>query len=991
MHIEQKNLWENVNHNVSSDMGKGIAAYQASCQESSSIFDEKKEKYEHLAAVSASGNINMADATYMNPNKEEKTSIVDEISEKEGSSPKQRANEVAVIANTTSKEDLKQMEEDGFSLLHADSHTIVTVTDKIKASLAKAGVDVSSFGDTLSKEQLEEITGNPAVVSQVAQILEGNDLPVTEANLDACMESLEQATSITDIGENEYVYLLRYGLEPTIQNMYMAEHNSGTMANEELPISDEDFFAMQPQIEKIVEEAGLLVDEESLSDSRWLLEHQIPLTAENLAYYKELKDFSKELKQGTYDYGKLADSMAKAISEGKRPVDARMITAKRKLEETRLAMTTEAAKVMEKTGVEVDTDALQAIVDELKEQEKNYYARLLSASDVRDEKESVGLSEKVEIMSKTLEFFEEMKSQPAAVVAQIEDTTTITEIHDKGEELRQQFKEANQRYETLMTAPRKDMGDSIQKAFRNVEDILKDLEIEPTEHSKRAVRILGYNSMPVDEQSVEQVKNLDEKMQRAFRNLTPSTTLEMIKRGKNPLDMTLDELNSVVEQIQEETGVEEEEKFSRFLWKCEQNKEISQEERSSYIGIYRLIAQVEKTDGAALGFLMNQGSEITMRNLLSAVRSTKKGKMDYTVDDDFGGVRAKSGTEKIDQQIAVGFQQNCLKDVLDELTPEKLQKAKQMDFESMTPEEFAEALKEMETSEAENQAEEAYRNEELQIYRQYAQSTKEIYTYLERYDIANSMANLMAASNLLRKPNQMMERLFRDDLYSKDSKELVQGLIEQVLDAFGESLENPEELADAQEKLADVAEHAMDTMIIDDRTTLDVRELRQMKNQFQICAKKAQEECYMIPIPTGDSVTGVTLKVVRGKEEKGWVDIIFENVKLGKVAASFHVKDEGVTGMIAVSDERTGQLIKSQQSLLASALSGGMPTPEAMDLKVAYISDLSLEHYEMQGLRREQKMKENGELGTDKTNKVQTARLYQLAERFIRSVSELMN
>lgn len=41
------------------------------------------------------------------------------------------------MANTTSTEDLKKMEEDGFSISDADSHTIITVTDKIKAALEK--------------------------------------------------------------------------------------------------------------------------------------------------------------------------------------------------------------------------------------------------------------------------------------------------------------------------------------------------------------------------------------------------------------------------------------------------------------------------------------------------------------------------------------------------------------------------------------------------------------------------------------------------------------------------------------------------------------------------------------------------------------------------------------------------------------------------------------------------------------------------------------
>ncbi len=42
----------------------------------------------------------------------------------------------------------------------------------------------------------------------------------------------------------------------------------------------------------------------------------------------------------------------------------------------------------------------------------------------------------------------------------------------------------------MMTAPRKDMGDSIQKAFRNVDDILEDLGLETNDSNRRAVRIL---------------------------------------------------------------------------------------------------------------------------------------------------------------------------------------------------------------------------------------------------------------------------------------------------------------------------------------------------------------------------------------------------------------------------------------------------------------------------------------------------------------------
>ena len=71
----------------------------------------------------------------------------------------------------------------------------------------------------------------------------------------------------------------------------------------------------------------------------------------------------------------------------------------------------------------------------------------------------------------------------------------------------------------------------------------------------------------------------------------------------------------------------------------------------------------------------------------------------------------------------------------------------------------------------------------------------------------------------------------------------------------------------------------------------------------------------------------------------------------------------------------------------------GGEEPEAVDIHVAYASDLSLEHYEMAGLQREEKMREAGELTgrTKERSPVQTARLYHIAESFIQSIQEFLN
>ena len=666
-----------------------------------------------------------------------------------------------------------------------------------------------------------------------------------------------------------------------------------------------------------------------------------------------------------------------------------MITSQRRMEENRLIMTTEAESTMGKLGVEADIKSMEDTVESLKDQEKQYYRNLMDSMGIPS------TDENVEKAVDTISVFDALKGQPAYVIGQIDAGTTIEEIYDNGSQMQQALEKANERYETLMTAPRRDMGDSIQKAFSNAaESLLKDMNLENSAANQRAVRILGYNGIDIYEENIQNVKTLDEQMQRAFKNMTPAVTLEMIRRGENPLDMSMEQLNQVAEDIKQETGNEDQERFSRYLWKLEQNHEITEEERSGYIGIYRLIAQVEKTDGAALGALMQQGSDITMRNLLTAVRSRKKSGMNYEINDNFDGVQAKETGIKIDQQIEVAFQTNCVRDILDLISPEKLHLLGENQWQNMTPEQLAEALSQIEETPEVQQDAQRYAQEQLEEVQQALNASQEVYEYLDRYDISNSVANIMAVNNMLRHPNQMMDKLWKEYNFSTDSVEKIEDLKQQVLDAFGESIKTPEELAEAQETLAEVAEHVMETMIIEDPdvNTIDVRAMKQATMQFQLCAKKSKEESFMIPVQTGDGVTAVSLKVVRGKKEKGWVDILVDTNKLGKVAASFQAKEDGVSGMIAVDEEDTQMFLSEHLDTLTEALREGTDAEtENIDIKIAYVSDLSLEHYEISQITREARLKKEGGLATNANNPVQTRRLYHIAEGFIQSMQKLQS
>ena len=779
------------------------------------------------------------EVTYLNPAKEEKKTVIDEIEQSGSMDAGERKAQMAVLAETTSPEDYEKMQEDGFSLDDTTSNKIVTVTDKIKAQLAKAGVDISKFGDDLDLEQLAQITGSPELAVQIANSLREADLPLADDNFKQIAETVNMADSLSALDDGAVKYLIDNRLEPTVRNIYFAEHSASAGY---ISAEQQDISSFLPQVKNVIASAGLEVNDDTIATSKWMLENDIPLTKENLTYAQALRQTG--LTTGAEDIAALA---AEAVSEGKSAQDAvilsgytwmeqakdavdtvenatdedlayivekglsltldslreaaanrtsgtaasesqavgtvasseaqsedaaqsianesytpkgqQLLTARRQLEEIRLAMTVEANYRLLKQGVSIDTEPLVKLVEQLKDQENAYYKNLLISEgvDVNDEQ--------VELFREVDKKVSDMRYVPAYVLGMKDaEVSTINGVHKAGMELKSSFEKASQQYETLMTAPRADLGDSIQKAFRNVDDILNDLDMELTDENRRAVRILGYNSIEITQDSVFQMKAADEEVQRVFKNMTPAVVTQMIKRGINPLEMDFTSLNQEAENIKsDESGREDNRRFSEYLWKMEQNHEISEEERSSYIGIYRLIRQVENTDGAAIGALIQQGSPLTMKNLLTAVRSEKRSnKMDYSVDSDFNGVSGTSNGSSITDQIEAAYQNNCLKDASELLTPERAKVLfdQDSDWENMTPEEFKAALELAKEQADESGIDADYAKEQLAQLEQAANADESIYRILDKYDIPNTISNVLAMESMLNQRNQMFRKIF---------------------------------------------------------------------------------------------------------------------------------------------------------------------------------------------------------------------------------------
>lgn len=1012
--------------------------------------DSSDNMSKKAAVVGSSNSVDMSDTIYARPQAKNEagnndgTDMAENLLNDMNQTSENRRNDMIVTASTTTSDDYKAAKDDGYDV-------IVTETDKIKAVLAKAGVDISIYGDDLSREQLTDITGSQTEAAMLVNQMKAYDIPATDDNIKAGTDAIDRAKSITNISNETKAYLVRNNMNPTVSNVYKATYSSSQVQNYKQKVGITDnvkqlYEELKPQLKQILEEAHIDSSDENLNQCRWLIDEDIAVTPDNvllanqidgitaagenvssdfyaravteaLAMGKKAADATMSQDGLTFDMAReVCDVLSEATAEDivtlesdNMPVtienlskliaargkdgaasqasankaldnqitdsrEARLVTAQRKLEEARLSMTAEANLSLIKKGVSIDTEPIERVVELLKQQENKYYGALFGESSVE------ASDDRVRMYNNVCDIFNQMKQQPAYVLTLESSDDTVYELYTAGKAMKQSL-EAASGYETLMTSPRADMGDSISKAFQNVDDILKELQIETSESNRRAVRILAYNSTNITEENIKQIKSIDEQVQRAFSDMTPAVTLEMIKRGISPLDMSMSDISDTARQIKSENHDERDEKFSEFLWKLEKKNEISEEERDSYIGIYRLISQVEQSDGAVIGSLVNQGADITMKNLLTAVRVRGKSAMDYKVDDTFAGVDSVSRGIKIDSQIESAYQANCLRDVLDTLSPEKMEFVQDDSWLEMTPEQLRQAVYE---ANEDNALSEQYATEQLRQFNQAVSVPENVYAFLEKYDVKTTAVNLMAASRLMKNPSEAVR-----NLWERGDSATARALLDETLRRFSESVKNPKELAQAQETLADTAEHVMDSMIIEDRHTgsIDIRQMKLLCSQLRIASNMSRQENYIVPIETADGVTGMKLRIVRGEDKKGLVDIFLEDKKCGRVAAYFEAKENSVSAMIVTDDEQTKKLFEDNITMFEAGISDG---EQRVRIDVALEHDISAKESKMSDMKSNTESDNETKKQLDGGESVQTTRLYHIAEQFIVNVQRVI-
>lgn len=610
-----------------------------------------------------------------------------------------------------------------------------------------------------------------------------------------------------------------------------------------------------------------------------------------------------------------------------RSIFSEMITVtQRQLEELRLRMTLPAAVRMAQKGIDIQVTPLKALVEELRQQEQEDYQEILP--DIKlDESQWDRVQDSIAQA-------EDIRKAPASILgigARQHELLTMNVLHRAAVSAAAQTRQYQTDYEAVGTQVRTDLGDSIQKAFQNVPELLDSLGMEDTQANQRAVRILGYNSLEITEQNVTKVKELDAQVNSVLDHMKPTLVMKLVQQGENPLDLPLDELDQRLARLADEQDISSEEKYSRYLWRLEQEQGLTKQERDGYIGLYRLMHQVEASDGAAIGSVMEAGWEMNLRSLLKAVRTEKRKGVDARIDDDFGGLSDLRYTSKnITQQIDNAFSgkefsgesssdstrqyyERLSRQIMNEMEPAALREISDGDMEQLLDHSLERLQEQLKQAEGSQETQQRLYEQLASQLRETVEQSQESIRYLEQMGLPDTINNIQAAQQLIYQNYDVYHEIHerRRDVSGEEQDELRQSM-EEISDSLDQEdmlLQSYDRLGQSMEK---ILEHSYEKEMI---TSDELRGLKQLRTGMIFQSSRAGRYSYDVPVVTGDQVTTMNVTLIQGEEDTGRVQIYMDNI-----SAEFRVQQGEIKGLVLCDDREGYDTLSGDGEKLTQAL-----------------------------------------------------------------------
>lgn len=817
---------------------------------------------------------------------------------------------------------------------------------------------IKSQGITLDNYSIE---GLAQILEEIKKI--DNDKQEKTGNtLLAIQDALGLANSIGPLSNDSIAYIIKNNLQPSIENIYKAQYikdnNKDSLGQNTKDMWDQ----LNPKILEYLNNNGLEGDEGNIQIAQWCINNNISINKENIIYKKQLDNIGTLI-----DTEQISDKINKAIMNGMDAKDTLIIdrdqsisdlvndivelsemdieklinqnreinlenliksnkgysldntktnkdtvdeiSAKRQLQEIRLKLTYESAKLLKDNGIEVEIEPLEKIVKELKLIENKYYQDLFEKNGINNNQENI------ETFKTSIDKIEEIKKAPIYILGKTLNSRsieTLESLADESHKINSQIEKANEAYELLITKPSNEYGDSIKKAFQGMDTLLNELNIDNTLLNQRAARILVYNSMELTQENINHIKSYDMQLNELVKNLTPIVTMHLINNNINPIKMSLQELNEEIANIRAELGEHPDEKYSEFLWRLEKENNITEEQRNTYVGIYRLLHAVDKTDGAALGSLIKSNQEVNLNNLLRATNTSKKN-IDLKINEDFGLLEeVKFNKVKILDQIEnsyVKFNQDLIKGILNEIRPDKLNNAEiamerngilDLSLESL----HDELLK---ISVEENNYGNMDKVEEI---KESLYESDDAISFLKSFNIDQTISNIGLAKHVLENDSNIYQELSR--LLDKKNNVKIEEAIKKV-GSLSDKFSDESKVKELINKITSDIDDILDEMILsEEMDSQEVDQIVRLRKLNRFTVQLANKRFYQIPVEEEGRIGNINLTIIEGDKGLAQVAITYSSETIGRVNLSYNIKQRNFTGLVLCDTKKGLDLIKEK-------------------------------------------------------------------------------
>ena len=829
--------------------------------------------------------------------------------------------------------DAVKLDEDGFNLTDATPDDMVNIIEKIKIELAMHSDDYVNYGTAVSKDKIESVTGSAATAASVESRMQGADIAVNDESVAEVKGTLEKSKELKPLSENTKNYMVANGIEPSIAGIYQAQAATSSSISADgvtigrcvNAISDADFEALRPGIEKIIASSGLEVNDNTLADARAFIDAQIPVTKENLEYKAQLDAIDIEKIQADPDemLNKILDNMklggkAENTLVTGLPID----DIRTALDTINRAEYSDVANVVSKgetftiASLKLEMDARSFRIEysaasvstgnsEVRNQASDVqqaadkaYDTLVTARVLMSANASIYLVKNNisilttpidELNSMLMEYEQADEMYEEAQIAYtdvLEARKTLNEIvRNPARVFASMFDKMNETYEAVGTQIRGDLGDSLKKAVQgSADDIIKELGLEGTDEDKEAIKVLAANNMDMTKENVEIVKSVNAMINNLIKNMKPETVLNMIKDGVNPMNASIEEVNEYLTEANDKASKDNEEKFSKFLYKLDRTNGITKEQRKQFIGIYQMMNIFTRDAGVAAGALIKQGAEVTMNNLMTAYNSRKHYDMDAVIDENTGMAEVSG----IANYYSALFMANG-----GLVTPNTL---KNVDNSFGIGEQSVEMFIEQLEDNFDAAAEEQYYEEYLKEQQAAVQAGADILRQIRNADTEINSGNIQAVKAFLESGQ------FPDIRGVKTTCDYARDSIEKIGHKEKLSLMYEEMKDETEEELQEVLSKAGDL-----DTQIDVNyegflDLRLKDRTIGYIKNLALRHDYRIPYITDSGSTGMLkLTLVQDDDNKGRISVNMLSSVLGKVSVEAKADRESL-GMYIVSD-----------------------------------------------------------------------------------------